>query len=123
MKEFLTGFILNSIRRLRKVLYPPLSGQSGGGRERIPSLEELETGSVCPRGDVEQEIRNGIYVEQLLAIVPPPLREAIRAVHRDRETISSVAKGLGVCRFRLKREMDSFVRDARANAESFRRCA
>jgi hypothetical protein len=132
MKEFLAGFVMNAVRRLRRVLYPPLSGveskteigdQLCGASGRVPTLDDVEFRKDCPRIEAEKDMFKKIRSDEILSSAPAVVGMALRAVHVEDETFSNVANRLGVSRFKLKRQVDLFISTQRGEGREFRMCA
>jgi len=117
VKKYLTGFVLNAIRRLREVLYPSLHGaktaaddeQESAPPARIPTLDEVEAGKECPVVEVELNVITKLDVDRILTAASADVAMALRAVHVEEEPLSGIAAFLGISRFTLKRRMDAFI--------------
>jgi len=119
VKKYLTGFVLNAIRRLRVVLYPALSyametmavddDKENIHPVRVLTLDEVEAGKECPVVEVELSVITTLDADRILTAAPADVAMALRAVHVDEEPLSGFAKLLGVSRFTLKRRMDAFI--------------
>jgi DNA-directed RNA polymerase specialized sigma24 family protein len=119
VKKYLTGFVLNAIRRLREVLYPALTRATvaiATAEEResehtfqVPTLDEIEAGKECPIVEVELNVISKIDVDRTLMAAPTVVAMALRAVYVEDEPLSNTAEFLGVSRFTLKRRIDAFI--------------
>lgn len=120
IKKYLTGFVLNAVRRLR-VLYPSLNRINDVEHEEVdstrlesvPTLDQVEAGKECPVLEVESPLVAKIDLHRILVTAPVKVAMALRAVHVDEEPLSGLAAQLGVSRFTLKRQMDAFIASQR----------
>jgi hypothetical protein len=119
IKEYLTGFVLNAVRRLREVLYPSLQypkslktrcvGAEIDGSVSLPTMEEVEAGEEGCLVEPEREMVAKIHLDRVLTAAPPMVRMALQAVHIEDEPLSGFARRQGISRFALKRKMDAFI--------------